>query len=95
MVLKIGHHETNRSFLKFYISTFSQYFKIDSSYLSKKAFTVFTNRTFGQVATGQNTASLANCGAFDPVDESFTLMHSRLLTSKVIQQNIFRSYALN
>jgi hypothetical protein len=43
----------------------SQTFKVDSSYLSKKAFTVFTNRAFGQIATGQNTATLANFGALD------------------------------
>lgn len=47
-------------------------FTIDTNYLSKKAFTVYTNRLFGQVATGQNTASLANFGSFDPVNGSFT-----------------------
>src|SRR4029078_12730390 len=48
----------------------SQTFKIDSNYLSKKAFTALTNRLFGQIATGQSTASLANFGAFDPVNGS-------------------------
>jgi hypothetical protein len=46
-------------------------FKISDNFYSPRTFTVFANRTFGQLATGQNTASLANFGSFDPAKGSF------------------------
>jgi hypothetical protein len=46
-------------------------FKIDTNFFGKKTFTVFANRTFGKLATGQNTANLANFGSLDPTAGSF------------------------
>lgn len=46
-------------------------FKISKTYLSEKSYTAFVNRTFGQLATGQNTSSLSNFGSFDPTKGAF------------------------
>lgn len=46
-------------------------FKISDDFYSPRTFTIFANRTFGQLATGQHTASLANFGSFDPAKGSF------------------------